>query len=189
VDCTYKWRRTRSDRPANYQAVRDALTSEFESVERPHLEADDVMCILQTSPGNSVVRQKLLLGGETIITTVDKDLLQVPGLHYNPVTKRRTTVEKCDGDHLHMLQTLAGDPVDNYDGIPGIGMVKAEKYLAPGCLDPVLEWELVLDAYYESNQFAYPWCEAMSQARLAKMLQWPDYDMTNKEVRLWNPPA
>jgi 5'-3' exonuclease len=115
------------------------------------------------------------------------------------VTKRRTTVEKVDGDHLHMLQTLAGDPVDNYDGIPGIGFIKAEKILAPAKNCPVLEWELVLDAYVEhlnrfeptegeSFPFAEAYTNAIQQARLAKILQWEDYDMTKKEVKLWLPP-
>ena len=198
IDCTYKWKRTRDDRPANYYAVREAMTAAFKSYEKPHLEADDVLGILQTAPEGSKVRRSL---GETIIVTVDKDLLQVPGLHYNPVTKRRTTVEKVDGDHLHMHQTLAGDPVDNYDGVPRIGMGKAEKRLAEAGLDPVLAWQLVIDCYVEFIQHFTAWAGdehqvaeltathlACQQARLAKILQWEDYDMTKKEVKLWLPP-
>jgi DNA polymerase-1 len=204
VDNTYKWKRTRDDRPANYYAVRDRLTAIFESVYRPELEADDVMGILQTAPATSFVRKQVLGGGETIIVSVDKDMLQVPGYHYNPVTKLRTTVEAIDGDHLHMVQTLMGDQVDNYDGIPGIGIKKAEAILAPAGLDPVLEWELVVRAYIESNQWpnydSYydtpgrtPLCEAtntaIAQARLARILQWSDYDMKKKEPILWTPPS
>ena len=197
VDCTYKWKRNRNDRPGNYQAVRDGLTDRFESIERPRLEADDVMGILQTAPGNTVVRQQLLRGGETIIISVDKDMLQIPGLHYNPVTRKRTLVKKIDGDHLHMLQTIMGDTVDNYDGIPGVGIKGATKYLEPAGLDPVLEWECVLRAYIESNQWPdshpeHPWEAseaAITQARLAKILQWPNYNMKTKEVRLWTPPT
>ena len=198
IDCTYKWKRSRSDRPGNYQAVRDELTGNFHSVERDRLEADDVMGILQTAPGPSVVRQKLLRNGETIIISVDKDMLQIPGLHFNPVTKKRTLVHKIDGDHLHMVQTIMGDTVDNYDGIPGVGIKGAEKYLEPAGLDPVLEWECVLRAYIESNQWPdqqeRPYlCQAgnaaLNQARLAKILQWPDYDMRTKGVNLWLPPT
>ena len=195
IDSTYKWKRTRADRPSNYQAVRREMTERFPSIERERLEADDVMGIMQTSPYDSIVRRGYLSGGDTVIISVDKDMLQIPGKHYNPVTKKRTIVEKVDGDHLHMLQTIMGDVVDNYEGIPGIGVKKAEAYLAPACLDPGLEWELVLRAYWESGQWPGQWPvggdvynAALTQARLAKILQWEDYDMKTKEPRLWQPP-
>jgi len=196
VDCTYKWKRTRADRPANYQAVRDLLSERFMEVTRPGLEADDVMGILQTAPEDSSIRRNTLSGGETVIVSIDKDMLQIPGMHFDPVKKTRRVVLPVDGAHLHMLQTLSGDPVDNYDGIPGIGPVKAEAILEPAGLDPALEWELVLRAYIESGQFSgirndhHDWyTTAVEQARLAKILQWEDYNMSTKEPILWQPPT
>jgi DNA polymerase-1 len=109
-------------------------------------------------------------------------------------------VDHISGQYLHMLQTLMGDTVDNYDGIPGIGIKKAKAILEPAGLDPVLMWTLVVDAYVEhlcqfpswaGDDIKVPELEAIhlacQQARLAKILQWEDYD--NREVILWQPPV
>ncbi len=201
IDPTYKWKRPgHTGRPANYNAVREGLSDAILSKTLPRLEADDVMGIIQTAPASSGIRKSLLRGGETIIISVDKDMLQVPGLHYNPVTKRRSVVEKVDGDHLHMVQTLMGDAVDNYDGVPGIGIKKAEAILKPAGLDPELEWTLVLDTYVEHLGLFPGWWgetgmslegfaanEALKTARLAKILQWENYDTEWKSWLPWMP--
>lgn len=182
---TYKHNRDPSTRPNLYHAVRSFLTERFRTYWRPRLEADDVMGILATHPK--------IIPGKKIVVTVDKDLLQVPGLHFNPGAekrKRRRRVERVDGDYWHMLQTLAGDAVDGYDGIPGIGLKKAEAILTPAGRDPGCMWELVVRAYDESGQFPKdPEGAALVTARVARILQHDEYDYKRKRPILWQPPS
>ena len=66
----------------------------------------------------------------TVICSIDKDLLQIPGRHYNFVKKVHTVQTYEDGlKHLYM-QSLIGDKSDNIIGVAGIGPVKAEQALA-----------------------------------------------------------
>lgn len=81
-----------------------------------------------------------------IIISMDKDLLQCPGLHYNYYRKptkevdeygRRLThppvglmvVTKEESDYNFWNQMLIGDNTDNIKGVHGIGSVKARKIL------------------------------------------------------------
>ena len=64
-----------------------------------------------------------------VLVSVDKDLLQVPGHHFNP---RRDTysVQTWEGAVLSFCsQMLQGDTVDNIPGCRGIGPVKARRIL------------------------------------------------------------
>jgi len=64
-----------------------------------------------------------------VICGIDKDLLQIPGNHYN---YGKDTWQFIDDDEAHlklMLQCLTGDGADNIPGLKGIGPKKAEKIL------------------------------------------------------------
>jgi len=80
------------------------------------MEADDLLAIWNTEkPG--------------IIVSIDKDLLQVPGLHFNTRNKEYTNVTEDEGSLLLHTQVLMGDSVDNITGLKGIGKVKAAKVM------------------------------------------------------------
>jgi len=90
--------------------------------------------------------------GSTCIVAIDKDLLQVPGLHYSwPITRKNIIVReglfreisKEEGMRRFFTQALTGDTSDNIKGIYGIGAKKAEKLLA----DCRTEEEMYLKVY------------------------------------------
>ena len=62
-----------------------------------------------------------------VIVSLDKDLKQVPGLHYNFVKKEFDTVTPQQGLINFYTQFLVGDTSDNIRGCTGIGPVKARK--------------------------------------------------------------
>jgi DNA polymerase-1 len=129
------------------------------------LEADDVCGILATKPGNE----------HHIIVSDDKDMLTIP---CNVVRMGEyVTVTEADADRYHLMQTLTGDPVDNYSGCPGIGPVKAEKILQQG-------WNGIVNAYQKAGLTAD---DALVQARVARILRWSDWDHEKKEPKLWTP--
>ena len=80
------------------------------------MEADDLLAIWQTeNPG--------------VIVSVDKDMLQVKGLHFNIRDWKYQWVTEDEADYLLMKQVLTGDSVDNIKGLAGIGPVKADACL------------------------------------------------------------
>lgn len=81
---------------------------------------------------------------DTIICSIDKDLLQIPGNHYNFVKKEYTFI--ADGTKWFYTQLLTGDVVDNIKGVVGIGVKKAEKILA-GCTEEDSLFEATREAY------------------------------------------
>lgn len=66
---------------------------------------------------------------DTVICSIDKDLLQIAGNHYNFVTKEWKLVQPQDGLKWFYTQLLTGDVIDNIKGVKGIGKAKAAKIL------------------------------------------------------------
>lgn len=107
------------ERPAHWEAVRQFLVTQHKAIICDGYEADDEMGIQQD-------KETLT----TVICSIDKDLLQIPGRHYNFVKKIHSVQTPEQGlKHLY-LQSLIGDRSDNIIGVAGIGPVKAEQALA-----------------------------------------------------------
>jgi 5'-3' exonuclease len=99
--------------------VREFLVTQHKAQICDGFEADDEMGVQQDKETMS-----------TVICSIDKDLLQIPGRHYNFVRKEHKVVDRDQGlKHLY-LQSLIGDRSDNIIGVAGIGPVKAEQALA-----------------------------------------------------------
>lgn len=64
---------------------------------------------------------------ETIIASIDKDLKQVPGWHFDIVKEKLVHVDELEAARNFYSQMLQGDRTDNISGIRGIGPVKADK--------------------------------------------------------------
>lgn len=59
----------------------------------------------------------------------DKDLLQIPGEHFNVVKKTRRDLDAYQASYQLWTQCLMGDATDGILGIPGMGAAGAEKVL------------------------------------------------------------
>ena len=122
----------KAPRPKHYDALRKHLIE----IEGAHVsngqEADDELGIRQTY--------------ETIICSIDKDLLMIPGRHYNFVHRKHSEITELEGRHNFYMQLLTGDPTDNIPGIYKVGPVKATSMLA-GCQEIHEYNEAVLKAY------------------------------------------
>lgn len=128
VDSSYKGQRKALD-PKIKEAIDYGLqhmVDEYGAVKADDMEADDLVSIWAHEMGNMMG-----LGKEPIIVAIDKDLLQIPGWHYNFVKKEPPRYINEDEAHmLLMLQCLTGDTADNIKGIKGIGPKKAAKILS-----------------------------------------------------------
>lgn len=128
----YKGNRTQ-EKPKHYKALRDYLISYEKAEVAFESEADDYLSIYQTD--------------KTILASDDKDLKQVPGLHFNLRTRIHTEVTNKQARHSFWMQMLTGDATDNIPGIKGIGPKKAEKIL-DGCVS-TRDYHVAVCAAYE----------------------------------------
>jgi DNA polymerase-1 len=166
----------RGRKPLSFQPLRERLKAEFKWREMPGLEADDIMGILATKPGN-----------DCIIVAADKDMKTVPAKIWTG--RDFSNVSEAEANYWHMFQTLTGDTTDGYKGCPGMGPVKAEKALDPGpagfaTTEMAFFWPRVVKAY-EMKGLSED--DALLNARLARILRWSDWDTDKKEPILWTP--
>jgi len=135
------------------------------------LEADDVMGVMATKEP-----------GKHVIATIDKDLLQIPGKHYNWMHDSKLTQNVHKADRLFYTQIMAGDPTDNYFGIKGVGPVKAKAVLDA---TPKHErWPTILKLFKSKG---YDEEYALQMARVARICRVEDYNFETKEPILWTP--
>ena len=125
----------RPPKPEHLPATRDQLVERWGAEIVEGQEADDAIGIKATD-----------LKGDCVIASVDKDLLMIPGTHYNFVKQEWTKVDQEQGDYFFYKQLLTGDQVDNIQGVPGIGPKKAEKAYQ-GCTTVQEMYQKALEMY------------------------------------------
>ena len=154
----YKGNR-KQPKPLHYQLLKEYLIEQRGAIVAVDEEADDLMGIEQSQNSKALqaddrIKQiqydaSLYFNKyETIICSIDKDLLQIPGNHYNFVRDEFITITEEEGIHFFYLQLLMGDKADNIPGITGIGIAKATSILG-GHLGDAEEdvFKLVQDNY------------------------------------------
>lgn len=139
----YKGNRSQP-KPKWYHALREFLVDVESAEVAVSQEADDQLGIEQT---------KYYDNNETsIICSIDKDLLQIPGWHYNFVKQRLLNVSPELGLYNFYMQLLTGDSTDNIPGLDRIGPVSAKKILK-GCSSVEDYNRAILQAY--KNEHIY----------------------------------
>ena len=189
----YKANRKDTRKPLAYAALQEYAEQHWPTLRFKGVEADDVMGIYADRDGYA-------------IWSLDKDLKQCPGHHL--VDDEIVYITKEDGDRWHLLQTIIGDVTDNYPGCPGVGpataeafldepykVVKTTKVLKSGpnkgqertqwekqSTDDV--WEGICSLFEKADQTDH---DALTQARVARILRDGEYDFEKERVKLWNP--
>lgn len=118
----YKGNRDPKDKPFHLESCRSYLISEYGAMVHDWIEADDAVSIAALNTPSSY---------ESVIVSIDKDLNNTPGMHYNWVSETMYHVSKLEAYRNFYKQLLTGDSTDNIGGISGIGPVTATKILAP----------------------------------------------------------
>jgi hypothetical protein len=117
---------------------------------------------------------------EPCIVSFDKDLDQIPGMHYNWVTKEQYAVSPREGQMNFYRQALAGDTTDNVPGCEGVGPATAARLLE-GVSTPREAWIAVLGAYTEVYGPVEGGARALETARLVYVRRKPG--------ETWQPPV
>lgn len=185
----YKGNRDPEHKPFHYQAIRDYLTGLWGAYVVHGREADDEISIRAAEHARKKERY--------VVASIDKDLEQIKGWHYDYRQHVFVHLSKDDADRMFWIQVLAGDPTDNIGGACGIGVVKADKMLQewdrlyeslPAAKRDKLIWERIVSVY--EQQRSRPNCyyadkgaeeAALENARLVYLQRKPN--------ELWNPPG
>lgn len=144
VTAPYKGNRDPAHRPVFFQEIRDYLIDTWGGVIVHGAEADDMLGIQLTKDPE-----------DTIIASIDKDLLQVPGQHYHFVKKEHIYIDELQGDTNFLKQLIVGDRTDNIIGVPKYGEKKAERLML-GIESYSEGWDLVTDLYRSKIKDAHP---------------------------------
>ena len=174
----YKGNIDPTHKPAHYVLIRNFLRDAYGAEMASGIEADDAVSIEARKDD----------GERHVVATIDKDLDQIPGVHYDYLRKVFYVVTHAAASRFFWTQALAGDATDNIVGCTGFGLVKAERAIN-------LAWERGEHAVWEDivalygKSMALEKCEyksmkpeavALEMARLVKLQEYTDH--------LWTPP-
>ena len=173
INPEYKANRRGGRKPLCFQGALQYCKDTYPFRQFTSLEADDVIGIIATTESDK---------NEYVIVSEDKDLLTVPGLHWNLKTKELFSLSEKEADFNFFAQTLTGDTVDNYKGCPSVGKVTAEKLLKS--VEPKDLWETVVTRYEKAGLKEQ---DAILNARMARILRKCEYNRQTEEVKLWSP--
>jgi 5'-3' exonuclease len=181
----YKANRPSHEKPKMLDVLKDKLAEVFYSVRHDDLEADDLLGIFQTHPS---------LKGRTIIATIDKDLDQIDGWHYNWNHERTYNMTIQEGRQYFWTQVLTGDATDNYKGCHLVGPKGASELLEDNWRDTDC-FPIVYKAYIEremkrQDHHTYPTHDfkyLLSQIRCALMLTYDMFDFNTNKPVMWEP--
>jgi DNA polymerase I len=161
---SYKSNRAGNRKPLGLIYARQYVEDNYATKCEDSMEADDLMGILQHK--------------DSVIISIDKDMLTVPGHHYNPDKQEEAYISEAEANYTFYKQCLTGDNTDGYKGCPGIGEVKASKLLENQLLEYSM-WEIVLGTYLKAGETLE---DCITQCRMA-------YILRNHVGELWNPPV
>ena len=136
----YKGNRNAVEKPKHLGVASDHLVNKWGAVVSDGEEADDLIAIAATK-----------YGPDTVVASIDKDMLQIPCRHFNFNRREWKEVSEFDGMLFFYTQILTGDAADNIIGLFRVGAVKAAKMLA-GCETEDQMWDVVLKAYYGDEE-------------------------------------
>ena len=88
---------------------------------------------------------------DSIICSIDKDVKQIPGEHYNFVREEFMVVDEDTASFNFWLSMLVGDTTDNVGGVPGIGPKKGYRHLS--AFDPGQYFDCVRGLYTSGEEF------------------------------------
>lgn len=122
----YKGNRDQNHKPRWYKELKEYLIDVYKAVVVEDIEADDALGIEQTTHINNAKDMDY----ETIICSIDKDMNQIPGWHYNFVEREKYWIDEKTAIRNFYTQLLTGDITDNIQGCVGVGIKTAEKLLS-----------------------------------------------------------
>lgn len=176
----YKHNRANVAKPAYLNKLRSLMQQQYQTTVAHWMEADDAIAI------------ELTAAPDSIVASIDKDLLQLPGQHCVPGKGFESITKQSALTRLY-TQILAGDATDGVPGCYRIGVESAAKLLR-GVTSEQEMWEITIAAYEKSIKktgdkcgYSNPVDAALETARYVYLLRKkPKFPHAPP---LWLPPA
>lgn len=182
----YKGNRATTSKPLLYWELREYLARQWGAKTVHGIEADDIIATRAARLGASrkvgdPARE------EYVVVHVDKDLLMIPGVHFNP-NKGWATVSRERGLREFYRQIITGDDVDNIPGVFRAGPKVAKELIVPGMSEWEM-WKVCVQCYADSiakhgEKCGYHRMAPMEAARENARLLW----LQQYEGEIWEPP-
>ena len=151
----YKGNRASNTRPVHYEYIREYIEDQHPTIISDNCEADDLCAMRLYTEFKKAKESKLKSNCEAILCSIDKDLRNIPGYHYNIKSKKIDWVTPKMANKHFASQLLTGDSCDNIPGISyfsdkkkKVGPKGAEKFLKEATTIPEL-YDVVQDVYAE----------------------------------------
>lgn len=179
----YKKSREHIERPVNLKGSKEWLESTHGAMTIPGYEADDLLSMQATDMGPT----------NCVIVSLDKDLKQITGEHYDFSKDRFETIDEHEARQNFWTQALVGDSTDDIPGIKGVGPVTAKKILsALGPEDGEPEYyKVVLQEWVDRSPRLPNESDSAFYSRIIKLLSksarmlW----LCREPEVIWNPPV
>lgn len=144
VNPEYKAHRKDIPKPQHLEYCRGHLLEHHNAKMSNGIETDDEIGIAATAYWENDTA--------FCVASIDKDLLQLRGKHYNFVKNVWTYISPNDAAQVFWKQMLIGDRADNITGVQGIGQIKAGRAIDPLCNERDM-YDLVYNLYDNKERF------------------------------------
>lgn len=161
-----------SEKPKWYWELIEHAKENYEWVEEPGLEADDLLGVLHTG-----------IYHDSIIVSSDKDMNTIPGQRYSPYHNEKYDVSEYMATTNWLIQAVTGDSSDGYSGIQGIGKKRADDLLSAPRLakSPELLCDHIFKLFRSRGQSRE---EAIGNLICARILRFSDIEKKGNTIRI-----
>lgn len=140
IDPLYKANRKGKADPIYRGDANEYLVVGYNATVTDGFEADDAIGIAASA----------LPVDERVVCSIDKDLKQIEGHHFNWRKNEHSTVTRLEGTQLLYRQLLTGDTADNVPGVGGIGPVKSARII--DSLEEELDMFIAVRSLYKTDE-------------------------------------
>ena len=165
--------RTGSKKPEYLTLARELISSVAIDCDTPfEMEYEEVsfeaVSYIESEDAVAIAHEWLVSEGKkAIIARIDKDLAQVPGVHYNYFRDEMSVIDSQTALVNFYTQLLIGDATDSITGLPGVGKKTAEKLLH---YDQTGD-DMMTTVAVEYKRRGFPYQYLLEQARLLYILR------------------
>ena len=163
----YKGNRDPNNKPYWYKEIRKYLVDTYQAIMSDNEEADDLLGIAGNKDG-------------VMLAHLDKDILMIPGWHYNWDKNEITMVKPLDGIRHFYTQLITGDTADTIEGLAERKPKKRSYKTKP--LETMTTEKEMYDYVFEG--YALKYCDDAAEMLLENgRLLW----IRQKENEIWKP--
>ena len=160
----YKGNRDKSHKPEFYKEIKEYLIGKWGAILSEYEEPDDVLGRAQE-------------GDTTCIISTDKDMLMIPGWHYNWVKRSFRYQSQLDADLFFWYQMITGDKaVDNIPGLKGYGPPgKKASDIVMSCGGDISLLRDTVEQMY-NKEYGEDWLSAMNEVGTLLWIRRKNYE-------------